>query len=352
MRHGSNLDPPNRFESVHAERDLEHVEWDQEYLHGLDNRKIEYQFDTSKSIISTNDSPDVPFDLSINPYRGCIHGCSYCYARPGHEYLGMNAGLDFETKIVVKRDAAKLFKEYLAQGSYVPKTIVFSGVTDCYQPAEREFRLTRACLEVALECRQPVGIITKNALVLRDLDVMSDLANMGLIHVAISVTTLDAKLAREMEPRTSVPAARLRAIQALSEAGVPTGVMVAPIIPGLNDNEVPQILEAARDAGARTAGSVLLRLPLSVSPVFEEWITRTQPLKAEMVLNRLRSMRGGKDNVSTFGERMVGTGTIAEQIQQMVQMFRKKFGLDGKLPKQRCDLFTPPTPKSGQMRLF
>jgi DNA repair photolyase len=352
MRHGSRLDPPNRFEKTHSEPDYEHLEWDTEYLKEHQDRRIEYIADKSKSIISENNSPDIPFRYSLNPYRGCIHACSYCYARSSHEYLGYNAGLDFETKIVVKHDAPSLFRDFLARDAWTPEPITFSGVTDCFQPAEREFRLTRRCLEVALECYQPVGIVTKNALVLRDLKILKGLAAHKLVRVFVSITTLDAQLARDMEPRTSIPTARLRAIGILAEAGIPVGVMVAPIIPGLNDSEVPSILEAAKSAGAMTASYVLLRLPLTVEPVFQEWLERTQPLKAERVLGRVRETRGGRLNSSTWGERMVGSGEIANQIKQMFRLFKQKNGLDAKLPPQDCSHFRPPVPSSGQRRLF
>lgn len=352
MRHGSRIDPPNRFERVNTESDDAHLEWDAEYLKQEDDRRIEYLTDDSKSIVSENKSPDVPFRYSLNPYRGCIHACSYCYARPGHEYLGFNAGLDFETKIVVKHKAPELFRDFLARDSWRPEPITFSGVTDCYQPAERQFRLTRRCLEVALECRQPVSIITKNALVIRDLDILKNLAAHNLVHVFLSVTTLDPQLARDMEPRTSIPSARLRAITVLSDAGVAVGAMVAPVIPGLNDSEVPSILEAAKHAGAVTAGYVLLRLPHTVEPVFEEWLKRTQPLKAERVLGRVRKTRGGKLNNSKWGERMVGSGETADQINKVFRVFKQKHGLDGKLPSQDCSLFRAPDSKSGQLRLF
>ena len=321
MRHGSQIDPPNRFEQTHVEPDNSHLEWDTEFAEQRLDRKIEYLTDDSKSIVSENNSPDLPFRYSLNPYRGCVHSCSYCYARPTHEYLGLNAGLDFETKIVVKREAAKLLREFLAKKSWKPECIMFSGVTDCYQPAERDFKLTRQCLEVAAECRQPVSIITKNALVIRDLDILEKLAADGLVHVFLSLTTLEPQLAREMEPRTSIPAARLRAIKLLSDTGVPTGVMVAPVIPGLNDSEVPSILEAAKDHGAQTAGYVLLRLPLTVEPVFKEWIERTQPMKSTRVLGRIQETRDGKMNSSSFGERMVGSGEIAQQIKNMFRLF-------------------------------
>ncbi len=326
MRHGSHLDPPNRFETVRREIDLEHLEWDEEYLHERENRRIEYIFDASKSIVSENDSPDIPFRYSLNPYRGCIHGCAYCYARNTHEYLGYNAGLDFETKIVVKQEAPKLFREFLSRPAWKPEMISFSGVTDCYQPAEREFRLTRQCLEVAWEFKQPVGIVTKNALVVRDLDLLEPMAKQNLVHVYFSVTTLDPELARVMEPRTSIPSARLRAMKMLSEANIPVGVLVAPIIPGLNDHEVPTILKAAKANGARNAGFVLLRLPLTVEPVFREWLYREQPNQAEKVEHLIRQTRGGNLNESTYGQRMKGTGEIAEQIRLMFQVFRQKLG--------------------------
>ena len=352
MRHGSQLDPPNRFERIHTEPDDEHLEWDTEYLKARENRRIEYVADDSKSIVSENSSPDLPFRFSVNPYRGCIHACSYCYARPTHEYLGFNAGLDFETKIVVKHDAPELFRDFLARDSWTPETIVFSGVTDCFQPAERDFQLTRQCLEVALKCRQPVGIITKNALVTRDLDILQGLAASHLVHVFVSITTLDSDLARDMEPRTSIPSARLRAIRMLAEAGVPVGVMVAPVIPALNDSEIPGILEAASDAGATTASYVLLRLPLTVEPVFREWLERTQPLKAEKILGQVRETRDGKLNSSTWGQRMSGSGELADQIRSMFQLFRQKHGLNQKVRPLDRSLFEPPIPRSGQLRLF
>lgn len=352
MRHGSNIDPPNRFDKVHQELDLEHLEWDQEYLRDLTNRRIEFITDSSSTIISENNSPDIPFRYSLNPYRGCAHACSYCYARPTHEYLGFNAGLDFETRIVVKHDAPKLLRNFLARDSWKPEPITFSGVTDCYQPAEREFRLTRQCLEVARECHQPVSIVTKNALVLRDLDILKEMATGRLIHVFISITTLDTQLAQAMEPRTSIPSARLRAVEMLAEANVPVGVMIAPTIPGLNDSEIPKIMEAAGSAGATTANYILLRLPLTVEPVFIEWLQRTQPLKAEKILTRIRETRGGKLSQSEWGARMVGSGEIAEQIKKMFRVFRQKYGLDRKLPPYNCSLFQPPTPSSGQRRLF
>jgi len=352
MRHGSHLDPKNRFESTYVEPDFEHLEWDTEYLNERANRSIEYISDTSKTVVTENKSPDINFRYSINPYRGCVHSCSYCYARPYHEYLGYNAGLDFETKIVVKHDAPMLFRDFLSRSEWVPEMIAFSGITDCFQPAERKFKLTRACLGVALEAHQPVGIVTKNALIVRDLDLIKPMADQGLISVSVSVTTLDPELARVMEPRTSIPTARLRAIKELSDAGVPTKVMVAPIIPGLNDDEVPAILQAAKDAGAISASYILLRLPLTVEPVFLEWLERTQPDRKERVLNRIRQTRQGELSDSEFGSRMRGTGEMANQIRSMFQVFCRKFGLDRPLPPLNCDLFKPPVSRTGQQRLF
>lgn len=352
MRHGSQIDPPNRFEKVHFESDPEHLEWDTEYRNAIHNRPIEYIADTSKSIVAENSSPDIPFRFSLNPYRGCIHSCAYCYARPSHEWLGFNAGMDFETKIVVKHDAPQLFREFLGKRSWKPEPITFSGVTDCYQPAERKFQLTRQCLEVALQCYQPLNIVTKNALVLRDLEILKNLAARDLVHVFLSITTLQPSLARDMEPRTSIPTARLRAIEWLTEAGIPVGVMVAPVIPGLNDSEIPAILQAAKDAGAQAAAYILLRLPLAVRPVFQEWLERTQPNQVERVLGRVQATRGGKFNDSSWHQRMVGTGEIAEQIRKLFQVFQRKLGLNNQLPAHDCSRFEPPNSDSQQLRLF
>jgi DNA repair photolyase len=349
---GSQIEPPNRFGGTHHEIDFEHLEHDEDYLDGLRRRPTEYLPDRSRTIVAENDSPDVGFRYSINAYRGCSHGCSYCYARPTHEYLGFNAGLDFETKIMVKEDAPELFRAFLARESWRGHPIAMSGVTDCYQPAEREYRLTRGCLEVAAGSGQPMTIITKNALVLRDLDLLREMARGGLIHVYLSVTTLDGELARSMEPRTSTPVARLRAIKALAEGGVPVGVLVAPVILGLNDTEIPAILAAVKEAGASSAGYVLLRLPLAVAPVFKEWLERTQPGRRERVLGRMREARSGKLNVSEFGTRMRGTGARAEQIAALFKLFAAKHGLNKGLPDFDSSRFRPPPPTTGQLRLF
>jgi DNA repair photolyase len=266
--------------------------------------------------------------------------------------LGMNAGLDFETRIMVKHDAPALLRAELGRDDWRGQMIALSGVTDCYQPAERKFRLTRGCMEVMLESRQPLGIVTKNVLVVRDLDLLAPLASQNLAHVYVSVTTLDAELARTMEPRTAAPNARLRAIRELSSAGVPVGAMLGPIIPGLNDREIPAILAAAKEAGATTASYLLLRLPWAVRPIFEEWITRNYPDKAERVFALIRSTRDGKMNNTEWGTRMRGEGIYAEQIAQTVKVFKRKLGLDRSLPPLDSSKFTPPMPSSGQMRLF
>jgi DNA repair photolyase len=275
-----------------------------------------------------------------------------CYARPTHEYLGFDAGLGFETRIVVKENAPELFRDFLCRPSWVPEVIALSGVTDCYQPCERHFRLTRACLEVAAEARQPVSIITKNALVLRDLDLLAALAAEELVHVNVSVTTLDAGLARALEPRTSTPEARLRAVAELAAAGVPVRVMVAPIIPGLNDSEAPAILAAAKEAGARAAGHQLLRLPLAVATVFQEWLRRERPALLEKVLGRVRDARGGKLNDPAFGRRMCGTGEMAAQVRALFKLFARRHGLDGPLPGYDYSRFRPPRTRTGQLWLF
>ena len=349
---GSHLRLPNRFETVRIEPDFEQCEHDEELLAELDRCETEYFADQSQTVVTENNSPDISFRYSLNPYRGCAHGCSYCYARPTHEYLGFNAGLDFETRVMVKHDAAALLREFLSRPKWQSETIVMSGVTDCYQPAERRFRITRQCLEVALEARQAIGIITKNALMLRDLDLLHEMATMDLVHVSISVTTLDAELARTMEPRTSTPAAKIRAIRTLSDAGVPVRVMAAPIIPGLNDREIPAVLEAASAAGAKSAAYTLLRLPLTVKPIFLEWLERAQPLARERIEGLIRATHDGKHNILKFGERMRGNGEIASQISKVFRVFRAKHHLDGELPAYNHAAFRAPRSASGQLRLF
>jgi DNA repair photolyase len=350
---GAGSQPANPYLNVLQEIDLEHVAEDEEFLAELARPRTRYLVDTSQTIVATNDSPDVGFNYSVNLYRGCAHGCSYCFARPTHEYLGLSAGIDFETQILVKLDAAQLLREFLCRAKWVPEPIAFSGVTDCYQPAERHFRLTRACLEVCLEARQPLNIITKNALVTRDLDLLRELATRNLVRVAVSITSLRQELTRVMEPRTSAPRARLAALKQLSDAGVPTFVMTAPTIPGLNDNEVPEILRRASEAGAQGASYVLLRLPTTVRDVFFEWVERQLPDQAEKIKGRVRATREGRNNDAEFGKRMSGSGPIAEQIAQTFRVFAARYGLDNSnLKPLDCSQFRPPMTTSGQAWLF
>ncbi len=349
---GSSLSPPNRFGGQYAETDLEHVADDDETLVELARADTVYLPDDSRTIISENDSPDIPFRYSLNPYRGCLHGCSYCYARPTHEYLGLNAGLDFETKIFVKHKAPELFREWLARDRYEPEGVMMSGVTDCYQPAEREFRITRGCLEVARDAGQPIGIVTKNSLVTRDLDLLAEMAARRQAAVAISVTSLHPEITSTLEPRSSRPEARLRAIRELSQAGVPVRVMVAPIIPGLTDSETPAILQAARAAGATFASYTLVRLPWTVRPVFQEWLDRTQ---SEAVRDKISSLilhtRDGKWNDANYGSRMRGQGAIADQIASTFKVFAAKLGYQRGGTPLDASQFRPPI-RNGQLRLF
>lgn len=283
--------------------------------------------DTSRSILSFNDSPDVGFAASLNPYRGCEHGCIYCYARPTHEYLGLSAGLDFETKIFAKFDAAKLLRAELMKKSWKPVPVGMSGVTDCYQPIERKLELTRRCLQVLAEFRNPAFIVTKNCLITRDLDMLKELACYDAIQIVISLTTLDKELARRMEPRASMPGLRLKTVEALSKAGIPVSVNMAPVIPGLTDHEIPLLLKSAADAGASSASYVMLRLPYGVKDLFQAWLDEHYPLKKEKVLNRIREVRGGKLYSAEFGSRMSGEGIYAAHIEQLFMLSRERYGL-------------------------
>ena len=348
---GSTITPANRFETIRREDDFEQLEPEDELAEER-NLRTEYLPDDSQSIVVENNSPDIPFRYSVNAYRGCSHGCSYCYARPSHEYLGLNAGIDFESKVFVKHRAPELLRAWLAREAWTPETIVFSGVTDCYQPVEREFRLTRGCLEVANAARQPIALITKNALVLRDVDLLADMATRQTVALTLSITTLDAELARIMEPRTSPPAARLRAVRELTEAGVPTSVLVAPVIPGLTDTEIPAILQAVAEAGAISASFQLLRLPQTVRPVFLDWLARTQPNRYSRVETMIRATRDGALNDAQFGRRMRGQGPYAEQIATTFRVFAARHGLDRRLPPLDATQFHPPHDRAGQMRLF
>jgi DNA repair photolyase len=321
---GTGLNPVNRFEPIAYEAD--------ENDEPISGPRTTFYRDTARSIITTNDSPDVAFEVSLNPYRGCEHGCIYCYARPYHEYLGLSSGLDFESKIFVKEDAPQLLRHELNNRRWQPRTLALSGVTDCYQPIERRIELTRRCIEVAAEFRQPVAVVTKNHLVARDADVLRNLARYDAASVRVSVTTLDPILARVMEPRASMPTARLDAIRQLSRAGVPVGVMVAPIIPGLNDHEVPNILAAARDAGAVDANYTMLRLPYAVKDLFVGWLKQHFPHRVDKVLGRLRDVRGGRISDSQFGSRMVGDGLYAELIGKIFRNTRSRLCFPGLMP--------------------
>jgi DNA repair photolyase len=294
----------------------------------------------------------VGFDQSINPYRGCEHGCIYCYARPTHAYLGHSPGLDFETRLYAKVNAAELLERELAQPRYEPKVIALGAVTDPYQPIEREHRITRAVLEVLDAASHPVGIITKSALVVRDVDILARMAERDLVKVAISVTTLDRTVARRMEPRAATPPRRLAAMRQLAAAGVPVGVMAAPIVPAINDSEIESILAAARDAGATEAGYVLLRLPLELKALFREWLATEFPDRAGRVINILRSMHGGRDYVAAFGIRQRGQGPYAEQIATRFRLAVKRLGLNARHLKLRTDLFRRPTSRGGQLSLL
>ncbi len=308
--------------------------------------------ETPKTIIARNQSPDISFDRSINPYRGCEHGCVYCYARPTHAYMGLSPGLDFESKLFVKPNAAALLREELTATNYQPATIALGANTDPYQPIERDYRITRQVLEVLQEFSHPFGIVTKSASVLRDLDILQDMAPKGLVKVAISVTTLDSNLARRMEPRASTPMKRLSALEILSKAGIPTVVMMGPIIPGLNDSEIENILKAARNAGVKEAGYTMLRLPLEVKDIFKDWLEKEYPDRAAKVMSLVKSVRGGKENDPNFGTRMAGQGPYAWTIGRRFQLAATRLGLNTERVKLRTDLFSKPVQRGQQMRLF
>ena len=323
---GAAGNPNNRFERIEVEPD--EIEGDEP------RPETVYLRDHSRSIIARNYSPDIGFDASINPYRGCSHGCIYCFARPTHEYLGLSAGLDFESRILVKQDAPELLKEELLSPRWNPQVLSMSGVTDPYQPVERRLRITRRCLGVLAEFRNPVVIVTKNYLVTRDMDLLSELASHDAAAVAFSLTTLKDDLRRILEPRTSRPTRRLAAVEKLAAGGIPVGVMTAPVIPGLNDHELPNLLSAAAEAGATFAAYVPVRLPYAVAPLFEDWLARHFPERKDKVLNRIRSMRGGEFNDANFGSRMRGEGLFAQHIAQLFSISCRRAGMgEGGFPK-------------------
>ena len=345
---GAGLNPSGRFEPF--KRQAVDDGWNT--LDELPAFKTDVQVEKPKTIISRNTSPDISFDRSINPYRGCEHGCVYCFARPSHAYMGLSAGLDFESKLFAKPNAAELLERELSKPGYQVKSIAIGTNTDPYQPIEKSWRVMREILEVLEAANHPVGIVTKSALVLRDIDILSRMAAKGLAKVALSVTTLDRTLARAMEPRAATPTKRLEAVKALSEAGVPTMVMTAPIIPGLTDSEIERLLEAAQTAGAKEVGYVLLRMPLEVSPLFKDWLLRHYPNRYRHVLSLLRSMRDGKDYDAEWGKRMRGTGPYAFQIRRRFEMAARRLGLNESRTQLRCDLFTPPRGAGVQLALL
>jgi DNA repair photolyase len=343
---GTDAAPPNRFERMHVE-----LEYDDDHPPPEKVATVYYR-DASRTILAENQSPDVPFRWSLNPYRGCEHGCSYCYARPSHEQLGFNAGIDFESRIMVKPDAPALLRKTFSSPCWTPEFVSLSGNTDCYQPVERTLRITRGCVEVFAEFRNPVGIITKSALVARDVDLLRELARHGAVHVFSSITSLDPDLAARLEPRAARPHRRLEAVAGLAAAGIPVAVMIGPVIPGLNDEEIPDILRAARAAGALGAAWVLLRLAPPLDALFERWLGEHFPEKRSRVLHRIRDTRGGAISDSRWGVRQRGQGPYAEQIAALFRAAAHKYGLDRPLPALRTDAFRRPPQPGDQMRLL
>lgn len=345
---GAGLNPTGRFEP-HVR---ESVDDGWEGLAELPPLRTEVREERARSLITRNTSPDIGFDRSANPYRGCEHGCIYCFARPDHAFVGLSPGIDFETRLFAKSNAVEALERDLAAPGYQPKTIAIGTATDPYQPIERERKLTRGVLEVLERTGHPAVIVTKSALVMRDLDILQRMAARGLVKVAMSVTTLDRRLARSMEPRAATPAKRLEAITALSAAGVPVAVLMAPVIPALNDAEVERLLEAAAAAGATEAGYIVLRLPMEVADLFKEWLARDHPGRYRHVMSILRAMRGGKDYDATFGKRMTGNGPYAWALGRRFELAAKRLGLNKVKHRPRTDLFEPPVPVGGQLSLF
>jgi len=347
---GAVISPDGRFDAWQREA-AEDGWWNEEDAAPV----TELMVDSAKTVITYNSSPDIPYDRSINPYRGCEHGCAYCFARPSHAYLGLSPGLDFETKIAYKADAAKTLRRELAKPGYTCRPVALGINTDAWQPVERRLRVTRGILEVLAETRHPVTIVTKSALILRDLDLLADMARGKLVHVAVSITTLDGDLARTMEPRAPSPQRRLSVIAALAAAGIPTAVMVAPLIPALADHELESILAAAREAGATSAGYILLRLPHEVKPLFRAWLESYRPGRAEHVYSLMRQLHGGKEYDSTFGGRQRGSGPLAEIIARRFSVAVRRLGLDAPYVPLDVAAFRPPpkpTPATPQLPLF
>jgi DNA repair photolyase len=347
---GALSNPSVRFESTSVEKTADGWQDEEEVATSLPEIVLP---DRAKSVITTNDSPDVGFEQSINPYRGCSHGCVYCFARPTHAYLGLSPGLDFETRLFYKDNAVELLRAELSKRSYRCKPIALGINTDGWQPLERRMELTRSILAVLAECRHPLTIVTKSTLILRDLDLLQDLARDRLVFVMVSITSLDAGLKRTLEPRAAAPQARLKVIERLSAAGVPVGVLVAPVIPALTDHELEQILEAAKIAGATSAGYVLLRLPHEVKDLFREWLAEHYPDRAKHVMSLINQSRGGKDYQAEFGTRMVGTGVFAQLLRTRFDIARRRFGFEHADQRYdlRTDLFRPPAADQAQMTL-
>lgn len=345
---GAGINPSGRFEAL--TRHVFDDGW--QTLDDLPPFKTDVQVENPKTIITKNDSPDLHFDRSINPYRGCEHGCVYCFARPSHAYMGLSAGLDFESNLFAKPNAPRLLERELGRKGYEPKILAMGTNTDPYQPIEKKWRITREILEILEKTNHPVGIVTKSHLITRDIDILSRMAKKGLAKVAVSVTTLDRRMSRAMEPRAATPGLRLKTIHELAEAGIPTSVMVAPLIPALNDHEAERILDSAHHAGATEAGFILLRLPHEVSPLFRDWLLRHYPDRYRHVMNLLRSMRGGKDYDAEFGKRLRGAGPYAWQIGRRFEIACKRLGLNTRRLKLNCDLFESPADASEQLALF
>jgi DNA repair photolyase len=316
------------------------------------NTKTSVTLETPRSIITKNQSPDIPFDRSINPYRGCEHGCIYCFARPTHAFLGLSPGLDFEAKLFAKPDAPQLLEKELRSKNYHPQPIAIGTNTDPYQPIDRQYRLMRQLLDVLRSFNHPVTITTKSALILRDIDILADMATQGLVSVAISVTSLDAKLSRVMEPRASTPMKRLAAVSVLREAGIPVGVLTSPMIPAINDHELEDILSASKNAGALWASYILLRMPFEIKHLFREWLYENFPDRADKVIKLIKDTRGGKDYDAQWGKRMKGEGQYAELLASRFKLAKRKYGLDNKTPPLRTDLFQPPLATGDQLALF
>lgn len=343
---GTELNPANRFIDIKLEILDEYLE----HIKEEDEGRPATQFitDNSKSILSKNDSPDLGFAYSINPYRGCEHGCIYCYARPTHEYLGFSSGLDFETKIMVKKDAPELLEKGFQSKSYTPQVIILSGNTDCYQPVERKLQITRRLLEVFLKYKNPVGIITKNSLIERDLDILIELSKLSLVGVTLSIPTLNKEIASVMEPRTSTPSRRMQTVKNLSDAGIRVNVNIAPVVPGLTDDTIPFVIKSAAEAGAKSVGKVILRLPWQNKDLFVNWVHKNFPERANKILNRIKSLRDGELYNSEWGKRMSGEGEWSDTVSQIFRINRQKYNLNKEHSGLRTDLFDR-NPEQGKL---